>query len=200
MLSLPMIALRGILVFPQMTVSVDIERETSIQAASAAAQGDHLVFVCMQKRAEEESPAVDGMYTVGTVCRVKQMLRQVQQGYSRLIVEGLYRAESVSATERDGYFRAVVCERADKKERVGEARKEAIIRNCLSAFHEYLELMRESPSAQLLQFLARPDPEHLAYFIAQNVQLTPDEKQEILECDYPTRRFQILSRILRIGD
>ena len=192
-----MIALRGILVFPQMTVSVDIERETSIQAASAAAQGDHLVFVCMQKRAEEESPAVDGMYTVGTVCRVKQMLRQVQQGYSRLIVEGLYRAESVSATERDGYFRAVVCERADKKERVGEARKEAIIRNCLSAFHEYLELMRESPSAQLLQFLARPDPEHLAYFIAQNVQLTPDEKQEILECDYPTRRFQILSRILR---
>ena len=83
-----MIALRGILVFPQMTVSVDIERETSIQAASAAAQGDHLVFVCMQKRAEEESPAVDGMYTVGTVCRVKQMLRQVQQGYSRLIVEG----------------------------------------------------------------------------------------------------------------
>ena len=57
MLSLPMIALRGILVFPQMTVSVDIERETSIQAASAAAQGDHLVFVCMQKRAEEESPA-----------------------------------------------------------------------------------------------------------------------------------------------
>ena len=68
-----------------MTVSIDLEREASVLAASLAAKGDHLVFVCMQKHPEDPSPSVEGLYPIGTVCRVKQMLRQMQQSYSRLI-------------------------------------------------------------------------------------------------------------------
>ena len=64
---LPMIAMRGMLVFPQMTLSFDVEREASVRAADAAASGDHLIFLSMQKNAEDEAPGVDGVYTVGTV-------------------------------------------------------------------------------------------------------------------------------------
>ena len=194
---MPMIALRGILVFPQMTVSVDLERESSVQAASLAAKGDHLVFVCMQKHPEEPSPDVGGLYPIGTVCRVKQMLRQVQPSYSRLIVEGLYRAELIGAEVRDGCFQAQVMPRPDRKERVSEVRKEAIVRSCLNEFHEYLDLAHEAPGVQLLQFLTQPNEDTLAFFIAQHIAVSPDEKQEILNCDYPSRRFLILGRLLK---
>ncbi|MBO7669937.1 MAG: endopeptidase La [Oscillospiraceae bacterium] len=196
-MSLPMVALRGLLVFPQMTVSIDLEREASVLAASLAAKGDHLVFVCMQKHPEDPSPSVEGLYPIGTVCRVKQMLRQVQQSYSRLIVEGLYRAEMIGAEMKDGFFQAQVTARPDRKERVSEVRKEAIIRSCLNEFHEYLDLAHEAPGAQLLQFLTQPNEDSLAYFIAQNIAVSPDEKQEVLNCDYPSRRFLILSRLMK---
>ena len=195
--AMPMIALRGLLVFPQMTVSVDLEREASVQAASLAAKGDHLVFVCMQKHPEEPNPDVGDLYPIGTVCRVKQMLRQMQQSYSRLIVEGLYRAELIGAELKDGCFQAQVMPRPDRKERVSEVRKEAIIRSCLNEFHEYLDLAHEAPGAQLLQFLTQDNEDSLAYFIAQNIAVSPDEKQEVLNCDYPSRRFLILGRLLK---
>ena len=159
--------------------------------------GDHLVFVCMQKHPEDPSPSVEGLYPIGTVCRVKQMLRQMQQSYSRLIVEGLYRAEMIGAEMKDGCFQAQVTPRPDRKERVSEVRKEAIIRSCLNEFHEYLDLAHEAPGAQLLQFLTQPNEDALAYFIAQNIAVSPDEKQEVLNCDYPIRRFQILSRLMK---
>ena len=85
-LTLPTIALRGILVFPQMTLSFDVERSASVKAAELAAGGDHLLFLCMQKNLEDSDPKPEDIHTVGTVCRVRQMLRQSHQGYSRLIV------------------------------------------------------------------------------------------------------------------
>ena len=197
MISLPMVALRGIPVFPSMTVSLDLERDLSVRAASLAAQGDHLLFVSMQKRPEEDNPTIDGIHRIGTVCRVKQMLRQVQQGYSRLIVEGLYRAELSGAELKDGHFQAQVFARPDRKERISEVRKEAIIRSCLDEFHEYLDLAHEAPGAQLLQFLTQDGEDSLAWFIAQNIAVSPDDKQEVLDCDYPSRRFLILSRLLK---
>ena len=196
-INLPAIAMRGILVFPQMTISIDVERSASVRAADAAAQGDHLVFLCMQKNLEDEEPKTDALHTVGTVCRVRQLLRQVNRGYSRLIVEGLYRAEAVSMEERDGFLFAGVTERPDKKERISEVRREAVIRNCLSAFQEYVELTHDISSAQILPILAQPNVDYISFFIVQNLQISPDDKQEILSCDYPTKRFMLLSRILR---
>ena len=92
LLSLPMIPLRGLVIYPMMSVSFDVERPMSIKAGDIAAAGDHLIFLSMQKHFEDDEPKTDEIYTVGTVCRIRQMLRQVQQGFSRLIVEALYRA------------------------------------------------------------------------------------------------------------
>ena len=196
-LTLPTLAMRGLLVLPKMTLSIDIERSSSVQAADLAASGDHLVFMAMQKNLEDDDPKTDEIHTVGTVCRVRQMLRQLNQGYSRLIVEGLYRAEAVKIEEQDGIYFASVQERPDRKERISEVRKEAAVRSCLDAFHEYLELTRDISSAQILPILANPDSTYIAYFITQNLQINPEDKQEVLECDYPTKRFLLLNRIIR---
>ena len=149
-LTLPALAMRGLLVFPKMTLSIDVERSSSVQAADLAASGDHLIFMAMQKNLEDEDPKPDDIHTIGTVCRVRQMLRQLNQGYSRLIVEGLYRAEAVKIEEQGGVYYAAVQERPDRKERIPEVRKEAAVRTCLDAFHEYLELTRDVSSAQIL--------------------------------------------------
>ena len=194
---MPMIAMRGMLVYPQMTLSFDVEREASVRAADLAASGDHLIFLSMQKKPEDEAPGADGIYSVGTVCRVRQLLRQMQHGYSRMIVEGLFRAEAVSVTEEDGVLRAQVVERGDRRERLSEVRREAVIRNSLELFQQYLELTHELPPAQILQVFSQPNTDYVAWFIAQNLQVAPEEKQQILECDYPGRRFTLLNRLLR---
>ena len=194
---LPMIAMRGLLVFPQMTLSFDVERDASVRAADAAASGDHLIFLSMQKNVEDEAPGQDGVFRVGTVCRVRQLLRQMQHGYSRMIVEGLYRAEAVGITEQDGMLHAQVLERPDRKERLSEARSQAVVRSSLELFQEYLGLTNELPPTHMLQILSNPSSEYIAWFIAQNAQLSPEDKQQILECDYPGRRFMMLNRLLR---
>ena len=197
LLSLPMIAMRGMLVFPQMTLSFDVERDASVRAADAAASGDHLIFLSMQKNAEEEAPGADGVFMVGTVCRVRQLLRQMQHGYSRMIVESLYRAEAASITEQDGMLYAQVFERRDRRERLSEVRSQAVVRSSLELFQEYLGLTNEMPPTHMLQILSNPSNEYIAWFIAQNTQLAPEDKQQILECDYPGRRFMMLNRLLR---
>ena len=194
---LPMIAMRGLLVFPQMTLSFDVERDASVRAADAAASGDHLIFLSMQKNVEDEAPGQDGVFRVGTVCRVRQLLRQMQHGYSRMIVEGLYRAEAVGISERDGMLHAQVLERPDRKERLSEVRSQAVVRSSLELFQEYLGLTNEMPPTHMLQILSNPSNEYIAWFIAQNTQLSPEDKQQILECDYPGRRFMLLNRLLR---
>ena len=196
-MTLPLIAMRGLLAFPKMTVSFDMERASAVKAADAAAMGDRLVFLSLQKNPEEEEPPPENLYAVGTVCRVRQLLRQANQPYSRMIVESLYRAEAVGVTERDGVFYAETVERPDRRERLSDVRRQALVRSSLELFQEYLELTEDMPPAQLLQIFARPDIDHIAWFVTQHLQVSPEEKQEILECDYPGRRFQMLGRILR---
>ena len=193
---LPMIATRGMLAFPQMTLSFDVEREASVRAADEAASGDHLIFLSMQKHIEDEAPGPEEVYRIGTVCRVRQLLRQMK-GYSRMIVESLYRAEAVMIMERDGMLRARVVECSDLRERISDARRQAVVRSSLELFQEYLGLTNDLPPTHMLQVFSNPSSEYITWFIAQNVQLNPEDKQQILECCYPVRRLMLLNRLLR---
>ena len=193
---LPMIATRGMLAFPQMTLSFDVEREASVRAADEAASGDHLIFLSMQKNIEDEAPGPEEVYRIGTVCRVRQLLRQMK-GYSRMIVESLYRAEAVMIMERDGMLRARVAECPDLRERISDARRQAVVRSSLELFQEYLGLTNDLPPTHMLQVFSNPSSEYITWFIAQNIQVNPEDKQQILECGYPVRRLMLLNRLLR---
>ena len=193
--TLPMLPLRGLSVFPAMLLSFDVERNASVAALDAAVRGDHLIFLAAQKDIATDVPEEKDIYHVGTVCRVRQQLRQPHSN-CRVMVEGLYRAEALSMdTEGKGYS-AQVTRLDDKPEKVSAVRKEALVRSCLSLFNEYLQMNPDMMNEQLLNILANPDIGYVISYIAQNVHFSLEDKQRLLEEVYPSRRLTLLNKLL----
>ena len=193
--TLPMLPLRGLSVFPAMLLSFDVERNASVAALDAAVRGDHLIFLAAQKDVATDVPEEKDIYHVGTVCRVRQQLRQPHSS-CRVMVEGLYRAEALSMdTEGKGYS-AQVTRLDDKPEKVSAVRKEALVRSCLSLFNEYLQMNPDMMNEQLLNILANPDIGYVISYIAQNVHFSLEDKQRLLEEVYPSRRLTLLNKLL----
>jgi len=195
-IKLPMIALRGLSVFPGMLLTFDVERPASVAALGIAGKNEQLIFLAAQKDLSVDVPGEDDIYQVGTVCRLRQQLRQPHGSICRVMVEGLYRALSVSVdTDPKGYM-AELRPLPDRAERVGSDRMQALVRNCVSLYDEYLHMNQDLPSEQILNLLSNPRPDYVAYYIAQNMQLSVEDRQNILECVYPSRRLQLMGRIL----
>ena len=194
--TLPMLPLRGLSVFPAMLLTFDVERNASVAALDAAVRGDHLIFLAAQKDIATDVPEEKDIYHVGTVCRVRQQLRQPRSSSCRVMVEGLYRAEALSMdTEGKGYS-AQVIRLDDKPEKVSAVRKEALVRSCLSLFNEYLQMNPDMMNEQLLNILANPDIGYVISYIAQNVHFSLEDKQRLLEEVYPSRRLTLLNKLL----
>ena len=96
LIRMPLLALRGLSVFPGMLLTFDVERPASVASLAMAAQNGQLIFLTAQKDLTADMPKEEEIYHVGTVCRVRQQLRQPHAGMCRVMVEGLYRAEAVS--------------------------------------------------------------------------------------------------------
>ena len=192
----PMMALRGLNIFPEMLMTFDVERQASIGSLSAALQADHLIFLAAQKDIACDVPEEKDIYRVGTVCRIRQQLRQPRGNMCRVMVEGIYRAEALTVnTDPDGYT-ALIRPLNDLTERVSEAKKEALLRTCVSLFDEYLHLNPEAVNEQILNVMANPEPAYVVSYIAQNVRLSVDDKQKVLEERYPSRRLTLLAKLL----
>lgn len=193
---IPLLALRGLSVFPGMMLTFDVERHASIGALNAALKSDQMIFLAAQKDLAADMPKENDIYSVGTVCRIRQQLRQPKGNICRVMVEGVYRAQAVSIlTDEEGYS-AFIRPLPDKKERVSDVRREALVRNCLNLFDEYIQFNPNMVSEQLLNLLANPDPGYIGGYIAQNVPLALEDKQALLEELYPCRRLEMLGRML----
>ncbi len=194
--TLPLLPLRGLLVFPQMLLTFDVERPASLAAIAAANRGDHLIFLSAQKDIAVDVPQEKDIYSVGTVCRIRQQLRGAHAG-CRLMVEGLFRARAISMdTDSKGYT-AVLQRLEDRPERLSASRREALLRNCLSLFNDYLHMNPDMMNEQLLNVLANPDPDYVSYYIAQNLRVGVPVRQELLEEQSLSRRLTALGRLLQ---
>ena len=194
--TMPLLPLRGLSVFPGMLLTFDVERSASVAALDQAVKTDQLIFLAAQKDIATDVPRDKDIYHVGTVCRVRQQLRQPRSNVCRVLVEGLYRAEAASIDTEGKYYTALIHRLDDKPERISAARKEALVRNCLSLFDEYLHMNPDMMNEQLLNILANPDISYVINYIAQNVRLSIEDKQKVLEEVYPSRRLLLLSRLL----
>ena len=193
---LPLLALRGLSVFPGMLLTFDVERQASIGALAQAGKQDQTIFLVTQRDLTVDLPEARDLFRVGTVCRIRQQLRQPQGNICRVMVEGLYRAEALEiSTDPKGYAAALRPLEA-REERVSAERVEALMRSCVSLFQEYLQMDPELPGEQILNVLAATDPGHVADYIAQNVHLRVEEKQQLLEETGPAKRLALLSRML----
>ena len=193
---MPLLALRGLHVFPGMLLTFDVERPASIAALNSSIRADQIIFLSAQKDLSADMPTEDEIYPVGTVCRIRQQLRQPHGNICRVMVEGLYRARAESMhCEPDNYY-AYVEELPDKPERVSADKKEALFRSCLNQFEQYIQYNGDMINEQLLNLLANPDPAYVSNYLSQNIRLSVEDRQVLLEERYPTRRLALINRLL----
>ena len=193
---MPLVALRGVNLFPKMFMTLDIERKSSIYAINNANKGERLVFFTAQKDIFVDIPEEKDIYPVGVICRLRQVLQQPGGGICRVMVEGLMRAEAESFSLSTRNSTAFVKPLEDMQEKVSAVRREALIRSCVSHYEEYLQYTGEFAPEQLLSLFTSTSPSYISDYIAHNTPLNPQAKQQLLEELRPCRRLMELDRLL----
>lgn len=194
--ALPMLALRGVNVFPEMMMSFDVERKVSIEALKLANSLDRQIFLVAQIDPSVDIPEAKDLYSIGTVCRIRQHLQLPGGNINRVMVEGLYRARAIDFHLGSKLYSADIERLDDKKEKINPKRREALVRNAVSLYEEFIQDNPDFVPEQILSLLGNTDPGFIANFVAQNVPFSPDIKQQLLEELRPCRRLELLSKHL----
>ena len=195
---LPVLPLRGLTAFPHMIIHFDVGRMMSIRALEASMKNGQLIFLTAQRELKTSTPSPGDLYQMGTVCMVRQILRLPGDNI-RVLVEGRARAlahQFTMSEEEDGCIYAEVEELEDFVYGVTERRAQALVRTAQERFAEYAQNSpRISPDVELT-VAEGGDPGWLADYIAQNLPVEVDAKQEILEELNVTRRLAMVIRLL----
>ena len=194
---LPLIPLRGLAIFPYMILNFDVGREISLKALDAGALNDDLVFLTSQKEAETDEPTTDDFYHVGTICKIKQMIK-LPGNTVRVLVEGISRGKIKEVgMEEEGYFKAIIEEVAYDVENADEdAEVEAFVRNVFDAFEEYINIGNRVSPEILISLADIDNVDRFIDTIAANIYLKPDQKQSILEEFDVKKRLELIYTIL----
>ena len=196
--NLPVLALRGLTVFPHMTLTFDVERPISIAALERAMEADQDIFLVTQREIGVNAPEEKDLYTIGTVSHITQILR-LGQSSVRVMVEGRQRAHLRRLWQTEPFLQANV--EAIPEEPSSEAmrkspRTEALLRQTYALFGEYAEQASGVPEEVVATVMDSRDPGFLADYIAQNIALRYTDKQEILEEFSPFARLRKLNGFL----
>ena len=194
-LVLPCIPLRGLSVFPRTILHFDIGREKSIKALEAAMEGDKLLFLASQIDENVLIPTQDDYYHVGTVVKVKQMLK-IQGDAVRVLVDGQYRATLENIVGEEPYIQAEVSEAEIINADSEDIETQAMMRCVLDAFDEYIELNPAVKDEVYDLISSIQEPDIFADTIAMQMDIRISAKQEILEAFDVKQRLEALSRII----
>ena len=193
---LPVLPLRGMMVFPYMMVHLDAGREQSISALEKAMLGeDKHVFLVAQRDSDLEDPQMSDLYRVGTVAEIKHRMK-LPDGAIRVLVEGLYRGQIVSAIEQeDDYLIANVREYHDKIDKSIEM--EALVRVVVHEFEQWVKSSKKIPADAMVSVSIIDDAGRLADMIAGHINLKLDDRQAILESIDVKERLERLYGFLK---
>ncbi len=180
LMTMPLIPVRGIVIFPYMVLHFDVAREKSIAALEAAMENGQTAFLVAQKDANEKEPDADGVYPVGTVARIRQLLR-LPQNYVRVLVEGLYRAELVSLDTDGPFYSCQVQQVRSLRRGLTAIDTEAARRVIDRLFAEYLQLNPRANGDVYRTIAAEADFGKYLDFLASNFFVHAADKQAILE-------------------
>jgi ATP-dependent Lon protease len=175
---IPLLPLRGLLVYPTMVLHLDVGREKSIQSLEKAMVDDHLIFLTTQKEISIDEPVEDDLYNMGTVTKVKQMLK-LPNGTIRVLVEGLQRGKITSFHDEETYL-AVTVEPYEEQD-TKDVEDEALMRTMLNYFEQYIKLSKKISAETYASVTDIEEPGRMADIIASHLPLKQKEKQEILE-------------------
>jgi ATP-dependent Lon protease len=191
---LPLIALRGVSIFPHMVLHFDVGRQKSILALEEAMVNEQLIFLVTQRDPKVEDPEIDDIYKIGTVSKIKQILKLPGDNI-RVLVEGLHRAEIEELTQKDPFFAAKI--KIFKEEIVEKtAEVEALMRQAIKTFEEYVNQNNTIPDEILGTVEDIDEPGKLADIITSYLAIKQDKRQELLEAIDPVERLRKLLDIL----
>lgn len=192
----PCVPTRELVVFPNMVMHFDVGRSTSIRAVKTAMNDNTPVFLVAQKDSDTEHPGKSDVYTVGTLCKVKQIIK-TPGGVYRCLVEGKRKAKLVKLTEGSGYYEAEVREMPNySRDKTTEMQLEAISRETKDVFDAYASLLPKLPPVTMASITKAPDPIKLFEAIAFNIVLQFADKQLLLERGSVSEKLVTLIAIL----
>ena len=199
---LPVLALRGITVFPGMTVHFDVGRKKSVRAIEEAMRNHNQeLFLVSQKDIQTDDPDLAALYNIGTVSTVKQILK-LPGDTLRILVEGKYRARLTECIQMEPYFFGRVETVSDAAYSKTSPKVEALIREAQALYDHFLELTGRPAQDGMAVLLTSRDPGFIADFITQNSTINYTDKQRVLEQLHPLKRLELslvlLSRELDI--
>ena len=193
---MPMIAMRGIVLFPNMILHFDVGRKKSIAALEEVMKGDRTVFLSAQKNVEDDEIDANGVNKVGVVAEVRQVLKTDDETI-RILVEGKYRAKLVNVISETPYFVAEVQEYPLKTLRPKKSILcDALMRTIKDLFNEYTYLVPKMPKEMVIKALTADDPAMLGEFLAGNLNIDAEDKQSILEESNYVKRLEMLAAVL----
>ena len=190
---LPLLPLRGILVFPYMVIHLDVGREKSVQAIEEAMINERSIFLATQKEAQTDDPGEEDIFTVGTVAEVKQLLK-LPGGTIRVLVEGIARAEIKGYVSKDPYFKVELDQYSE--EFAKNPQIEALMRNLVTQFEQYVKLSKKIPPETVVTVVNLEEPGRLSDIVASHLTLRIEDKQEILEAIDIVKRLEKLCAIV----
>src|SRR5690348_5605342 len=192
---LPMMPIRDVIIFPYMMTPFVVGRESSVRALEEALLGDKKIFLATQHDASVDEPRPEEIYSVGTVANIVQSLKQ-PDGNIKVQVEGVERGKIVSVSEEEGYFRAIVKTVAYKVE--AGTQLEALTGRVTTLFEQYVKLSQNLNYETMIAAIRVDEPGKLADTVGANLQLTIEEKQELLEIFDPIDRLTRVAEMLDI--
>lgn len=194
-LTIPVVALRGLTVLPQMIISFDISRKKSIAAVEKAMVGDQKILLVTQKRTEEMNPQAGDLYQMGTIAMVKQLVK-LPGGVIRVMAEGEERAELLSLNADGSYLEGEAEIRATEEENLGQVEKEAMIRIVKEKLEEYGRVDQTAAREILPNLLAITELPELLNQTAVQFPWEYTVKQQVLDQVYLTGQYEQIVSIL----
>ena len=192
---LPMMPIRDVVIFPYMMTPFVVGRESSVRALEEAMAGDKKIFLATQHDASIDEPKPNEIFNVGTVVNIVQSLK-LPDGNIKVLVEGVERAKVVSITDDEGFFRAVVRTTGYRVEPGPQL--EALVTRVTGLFEQYVKLSQNLNYETMIQAARVEDPGKLADTVGANLQLTIEEKQDLLEIFDPIDRLTRVAEMLDI--
>ena len=194
-MQLPMIPLRGLSVFPNMVLHFDIGREKSINALEKAMVTNQHIFLASQKDDGTDLPTPEDFYHVGTVGKIKQMLKLPGDSI-RVLVEGVCRGAHQDVMFEVPYFKCRIRKIEEPEYPADDAEAEALMRTVLSSFDEYINLNRNLAAEIFASVVTIEDPGRMADMIASHLEIKLEDKQRLLETIDPKERLETLNTML----
>lgn len=192
---LPVLAVRGLVVFPDMTVQFDVGRKKSIRAVKEALEGNRLILLATQIDLSENEPTGDDLYKIGLVARIRQVIQHTDDEI-KINVEGLYRAVINKLVKEEPYLEGSLtpCVAAEYRETV---KTEALLRIAQERFEEYIRWFKHVPPDVLIKIIKERDCGILADHIASSANLDYEQKQCILDELHPVKRLVKVNDIIQ---